>query len=458
MHPPPAADDLFVAEYVEPLAGNEVLLGFDVGSTSDRRSAIEEARDTGTVVATSPLDLVQGGHGFLLSLAVYDVREPPQTAPARRRHFIGVVVAAFDAIEMIRSSTSSEVEVEIYDVGLTVGSPTPLAAERLVFDQTPGTSSRDLAPRDLRTTVDLNVGSRRWRIIATPGPGFRSRAERFLPAVVAVASLLLTATFGLLVHTLLRSTRRAEMIAERMTVDLRQREADLAVANEDLEHANRELRDFLAISSHDMRAPLSSILGSVEMLAVRGEEMGEDGRRRLLDIAGSATARLVRLVDDLLTTSQIRAGALAVRPASLDLRAEVERALGMVSVDAGSIRVEGPPVRASADAAHVQRIATNLVENAFKYGAPPVVVEVRATDGMAELSVRDGGPGVPEDFRPRLFDRFARAPEAARSGKTGTGLGLSIVRGLAEANGGTASYVAGPDGGACFVVRLPSAE
>jgi signal transduction histidine kinase len=96
---------------------------------------------------------------------------------------------------------------------------------------------------------------------------------------------------------------------------------------------------------------------------------------------------------------------------------------------------------------------TNYVANALKYGGPPIRIEAREADGVVEIFVRDRGTGVPEEFVPRLFERFAQA--GTKEG--GTGLGLSIVRGLARAQGGEAWYEPDPSGGACFGVRLPSA-
>jgi signal transduction histidine kinase len=110
-----------------------------------------------------------------------------------------------------------------------------------------------------------------------------------------------------------------------------------------------------------------------------------------------------------------------------------------------------------ADVDHASRMVRNLLENARHHGEAPVVVSARRTDDHVELRVRDHGPGVPEDFGPRLFQRFARSDEA-KGGRAahGTGLGLSIVRGLARAADGDAWYE--PESlGACFVVSFPAA-
>jgi signal transduction histidine kinase len=120
------------------------------------------------------------------------------------------------------------------------------------------------------------------------------------------------------------------------------------------------------------------------------------------------------------------------------------------------VRVACPPdLVAYADADHLWQILANYIENAFKYGAPPVDVSVTERDGWVELRVCDPGPGVADEFVPRLFERFSRGPEAPRQAE-GAGLGLSIVRSLAEASGGEAWHEPREPAGACFGVRVPS--
>ena len=95
----------------------------------------------------------------------------------------------------------------------------------------------------------------------------------------------------------------------------------------------------------------------------------------------------------------------------------------------------------------------NLVDNAEKYGAPPVAVRVRGLGDRVCIDVEDGGSGVPAEFRERLFEEFSRADDARGPG---TGLGLFVVRSLAEAQGGTATYVPGPFGGSVFTLTFPA--
>jgi signal transduction histidine kinase len=166
---------------------------------------------------------------------------------------------------------------------------------------------------------------------------------------------------------------------------------------------------------------------------------------------------LSRLVDDLLTMSRIEGGALETRPRPVDVRESVHELLLSLGSpdDEVSLEIEDH-LAVLADPDHFRQIVTNYLTNALKYGRTPIRVEAAASNGEVEVRVRDEGEGVPEDFVPRLFDKFAQAPGVAQAHR-GTGLGLSIVRGLARAQGGEAWYEPNRPRGSCFAVRLPRA-
>jgi signal transduction histidine kinase len=226
---------------------------------------------------------------------------------------------------------------------------------------------------------------------------------------------------------------------------------------QDLADANQAMREFVAIASHDLRTPISLVRGYASLLLGSWDTLADADKRKHLEAIERQGSHLSRLVDDLLTISRLDAKAL--QPDAHDVRLaeavnEVVRDLGRDDdVECG---IEDDLV-ASVDPEHLGRIVRNLVENAFAYGEPPVELGASLDgDGSSVLvRVRDHGDGVPPDFLPRLFGRFARAETTKTREQRGTGLGLSIVRGLAQANGGDIHYEPASDGGACFVLRLP---
>lgn len=247
---------------------------------------------------------------------------------------------------------------------------------------------------------------------------------------------------------------RRQRDAER-TADVLRR---LRRANEELEALNRELLrataakdEFLSIASHELRGPIGTILGFVETLERRGTALGEDQQRIYLAAIRRQAERLIHLVEDLLESSRLDVGAVRVEPQTEPAGALIQRILAESGIEDVAVSgAVGTPVHA--DPEHVRRILVNLISNARKYGAPPVEITVGTEDQFVTIAVRDHGPGVPEEFRPHLFERFTRA----RHGRDveGTGLGLAIVRDLAVLNGGGVRYEPA-DPGARFVVSLP---
>jgi signal transduction histidine kinase len=256
----------------------------------------------------------------------------------------------------------------------------------------------------------------------------------------------------------------AESIAEHVTrrlydsvQELREMNDEVERTNRDLEAANQTLRDFVAVASHDLRGPVSAVLGFASTLSKRWDVLPESDKLEFLEIIERRGRFLSRMLDSLLTLSRIEAGALDVHREMLEADAVIARALEDIGAErAAEVEVTcAPGLRLEADPDHVQRILVNYITNAFKYGRPPVLVEARNTGPYVEFVVRDHGEGIPPGFEDRLFHKFARAETEVTRQEKGAGLGLSIVQGLARANDGEAWYEANRPRGSCFGVRLP---
>ena len=469
VHPPGGGPDLLVVDYMEPTPGNEAILGTNVYSMPDRRSAVEEARDSGDLVATAPVDLLSGGRGFILFLAVYDTSSLPVTAPARRRHFRGAVAAVFGSGAMLEDivETAPGLEIDIYDVGLTVDPPRPRPdRDDLLFDSDGGGRPLRPYPRgSLHGSRDLNVGSRRWRIYAAAEHRFNVAAEKSLPWVVVGSGGVLSLLLAALVTTLGRSRRLALAYAEEMTADLAEREQELAAANHMLGQANEQLQEavrartvFLSVVSHELQTPLTSINGLSQLLsqgAASDLETSDFARR----IARNAHTLSV-VVDQLVDFTRLEREAIQLSPRPIDLGAlvglGVDQLRTFLSEHDLDLDLE-PDVTVQADPEAVTRILNNLLSNAVKFSPPGSVVEVRVMgrDGVGELLVGDRGPGIPDAERPHLFEPFFRGSRALTFGTPGTGVGLAVVKELAERMGGSVAVANRDGGGARFTVALP---
>jgi signal transduction histidine kinase len=219
-----------------------------------------------------------------------------------------------------------------------------------------------------------------------------------------------------------------------------------------------ELHELIAVAAHELRNPIAGIVGAAETLDNSWDRLGECDRRQLVELVVRQSRRLSRLVDELLELSRLEAGAVLVAAKPLALAAEAHAAAEEAGVNDVMVCCQSPAT-VTADPDHLRRILVNLLVNADKHGARPVIVESEPVDGQVEVRVIDAGPGVPADFVPRLFDRFSRAEPAAGervAPAAGAGLGLAIVAGLARLDGGDVFYRPGRSGGAVFGVRLPA--
>lgn len=261
---------------------------------------------------------------------------------------------------------------------------------------------------------------------------------------------------GLASHTAL-AVENASLIAE-----LRRNNDELAAANAKLRELDRLKSQFLSVATHELRTPLSIILGYTSMLAESLADRLNAEERQNFSESIAATKRLIRLVNSMLDITQIEAGRATMHLAPLDLRQAVQSAAAFFAQEARqrkiTLRTEVPMrlPRVTADAERIQQVLVNLVGNALKFTPPhgKITLTLRAAGAdHLELEVSDTGPGIALEDQPLLFHEFARV--GRRGQEHGAGLGLAITRRIVEAHGGTIRVQSKPGKGAKFVVALP---
>ncbi len=217
-----------------------------------------------------------------------------------------------------------------------------------------------------------------------------------------------------------------------------------------LTEAQARERRFTADVAHELRTPLTALVNEAALLDRHAPELPEEAGR-LTGLLVRDVSRLRRLTDDLMEISRIDAGAEGLRVEHVDLRPLVQTIVHARGWD-GDVSVSGDAALAT-DRRRVERIVANLAGNAVEHGGGSARVRLgRDADG-AVIAVSDDGPGIPDDFLPRLFDRFSKA-DAARTAD-GSGLGLAIARENAVLLGGSIAAESSPGRGATFTVRLP---
>jgi signal transduction histidine kinase len=228
------------------------------------------------------------------------------------------------------------------------------------------------------------------------------------------------------------------------------------------ETAQRERDEFMAVASHELKTPVSTLSATAQLLRRqigRGQQLHPEQLTRTLDRVHDQSHRLARLVDHLLDASRINAGKLTIEPRLVDLYELVEEVVSSCqqTTTEHTLQLRGPqPLEAEVDPVRIEQVVIILIDNALKYSRDggDILVELAKADSTTVcLSVRDHGLGVPADRRAQLFERFSRAHTDDHV--SGMGLGLFIARHIVELHGGHVTVEAPAGSGSLFTVALP---
>jgi signal transduction histidine kinase len=219
--------------------------------------------------------------------------------------------------------------------------------------------------------------------------------------------------------------------------------------------------EFIAIVSHELRTPLTSVYGAA--LTLRTHELDATRRRQLLDIVSTESARLGRLLDDILWVSRLDAGrdeTLITRVEPFELVSDVIAAARTHAGPGTSLELDydATSLPVAADADNLRQVLVNLVENAIKYAGGRIEIRVQPQDTTTRFSVSDDGPGIPPEQSERIFEKFYRLDSSMTNAVGGTGLGLYICRELIEGMRGQIWVDSTPGKGSTFSFELPAYE
>jgi signal transduction histidine kinase len=235
-------------------------------------------------------------------------------------------------------------------------------------------------------------------------------------------------------------------------VRLYQAEHEMRIA---LERANEVKANFVALAAHELRTPMTAIHGFVTTLHHLSDRLDAEQEDRVQKALIEQTQRMALLIEQLLDLSRLDAEAIEISPEPLHVRTQVVQIVAATALEPEAVEIDvADATVAVVDRIALERIVSNLVTNAFRYGSPPVIVRAAQTDRHFRLTVEDRGGGVAPEFVPDLFERFTRSGGPRASG-TGTGLGLAIARSYARAHGGDLLYEDVAPHGARFQLVLP---
>ncbi len=476
----------FPVYFVEPYDGNAAALGFDLGSNPVRLEALRRARDSGKMVATSRITLVQetgDQYGFLIFLAVYKNGAPASTIEERRRNLEGFVLGVFRISDLVdaaihdSSVQESSIRLQVFDKSAAVGS-------QQLYPKSPDVNGGMAVQSSLRRTRTLNVAGRDWLIVATPSyaPGFGVDLG-WLPWIVFLTGLSFTALLGTYLKLSISRTWQVERLVEERTakLTLANRELETQIIERkraqdslkrqaaDLARSNAELEQFAYVASHDLQEPLRKVQAFGDRLKSKYADVLDEQGRDYLTRMQDAANRMQLLIQSLLSFSRIASKAQPHVAVNLDTVAQ--EVLGDLEV---RIQETGAKIEVSdlptieADPTQMRQIFQNLIGNALKYRreevAPVIHISAEVLDGAigpatgtsemwCRLVVRDNGIGFEPEFADRIFGIFQRLH--GRDEYEGTGVGLAICRKIAEHHGGAIVAEGRPGEGAVFTVMLP---
>ena len=310
-----------------------------------------------------------------------------------------------------------------------------------------------------KPTEAPETGIGHWRLLALAGALLTVPVARVIAdidhkmvgiwvvgALQTAIALLVVARMGVIVATVDRVRAR------------------LTQKNEELVQADLLKDEFIALVSHDLRTPLTSIIGYVELaLDEDGSAPLDDERKRYIEVVARSSDRLLRLVDDLLLAARLQSGRFVLSIDDADLQSVAADALDEMHARADRKGVSlflscDGPVRIQCDRRRLLQLLDNLVGNAVKFTPEGGRVELRVErtlDGVA-VEVHDTGVGINPGEEERIFDRFYRSPSAVSGQVPGTGLGLFIARAIAERHGGSLVARQREERGSIFRLELPS--
>ncbi|MBC3869341.1 sensor histidine kinase [Undibacterium oligocarboniphilum] len=260
---------------------------------------------------------------------------------------------------------------------------------------------------------------------------------------------------------MLRLSQQAESELEEK-VQLRTAELDEAVLR--LEVLDKQKNEFLGIAAHDLKNPLTSIIGMSKLLLNMGHQLSEPQKQQYCERISTSGERMMHIVTNLLDVNALESGQLNLSPETIDLGKllnetaqqyeEMLKAKGLRAVIHA-----GRAVMIRGDVSACTRIIDNLVSNAIKFSPPGrhIWLHLSEQDGMGRLEIKDEGPGLSAEDQTHLFTKFSRLSPTPTAGEHSSGLGLSIVKKLSEAQQGRVHCVSTPGQGAAFIVELPLA-
>ncbi len=449
-------DEYFPVYYMEPMKGNEKALGFDLASSATRLSALVESRDSGRMLATARITLVQEKatqKGFLAFLPFY--KGNPSTLEERRESLRGFALGVFRVGDMLETALSHFQDEQIE---ITLNDLSAAKSEQFLHRHSPQGASNVIPGMEYRKLLKDTAG-RQWGVTALPTEKYFAARLTWQSQVIFMVGLIFTSLLAVYLNSEANKKAEIERLVEVRTAELR-------LAKEKAEAANKAKSDFLNMVSHELRTPLTVIMSNLQEIS-NPEYLKDMGKDEILEISGDAfeqSEHLLRLINDVLDLSKIEAGKMDISMQPISANDAVDEAAAIAKSLAekkGLTLVTDIPTKditAQADPMRLKQILLNLLGNSVKFSDNgEILVAVRKDGRFAHFSVQDKGCGIPEDKLDNIFNIFEQVDYSSTRAAGGTGLGLAITKRLIHLHGGDIEVASKVGKGSTFTFTIPLA-
>ena len=448
----PQKNEYFPIYYMEPHSGDESFLGFDISTQPVLLDLMNQARDSGEIVAASTVNLIHMDQKKMVAIffsPFYEGEDIPKTIEGRRNLFLGVVLGTYKIKEMIKNIINPYLAPGVF---LTV-----LDEDRK--NELYGNLKENAL---IKKEMVLGFSQIRWFLVWQGNLEFQ-KGPNSLHNWLSAAVLVLIVFIAVIFQILSSRARRIENEVRLQTYELKKLKSELEEKNLSLHELIKVKNELLGMASHDLRNPLTSIQGYSGFLLKKGATLKEDTRTDFLKIINSASGNILELLNDLLSLSAIESGQLVLNLKSGNLRSLIEERIRLYTHLATEknihfkINCRGTSV-VLFDTPRIEQVIDNLLTNAIKFSPVGGVIEIimESGKGYIRVTITDEGPGIKSENLDDLFKPFKKIePDSTKDAK-GTGLGLAIAKKMIELHNGTLTFKPSKNQGASFSFKLPA--